>query len=111
MGELDPNLNQMFAKYYTQVENADELVDKEIAKQIIFPDENNSTENADDEINSHEIEILNSKMTVDDFAHSKTPENEIHQDFNDELAYAEYMPDPRYTEQEDKEPDDDWGMI
>ena len=108
MGELDPNLNQMFAKYYTQVENADELVDKEIAKQIIFPDENNSTENADDEINSHEIEILNSKMTVDDFAHNETPENEIHQDFNDELAYAEYMPDPRYTEQEDKEPDDDW---
>ena len=112
MGELDPQLNQMFAKFYTQVENADELIDKEMAKQIIFPDENNSPENdnGEQEINSDEIEILDCKISIDDFPVAENSIEENPQDFNDELAYAEYMPDWRYEEQDDKEPDNDWGF-
>ena len=102
MGDIDPNLNQMFAKFYTQVENADELIDKEMAKSIMFPDEQ-----TDNEMNTDEIEILDCKISIDDFAIAKNSIEENPQDFNDEWAYAEYIPNWRYEEQEDKEDDDD----
>lgn len=114
MGELDPQLNQMFTNYYaTMGENAKTIIDPEIAKSIIFPDENNSEadENTDNEINTDEITVLNSKISIDYFAVTANTANENPEYFNDELAYMEYMPDWRYMEQDDKEPDDDWGMI
>ncbi|MBQ9681637.1 MAG: hypothetical protein IJV35_00005, partial [Neisseriaceae bacterium] len=114
IGELDPNLTKQFAKYYVQMgDNAEELIDKEVAKQIIFPDEKDvfADEEINHEINSSEIEILDSKISIDDFAITNNSVEENPQDFNDELAYAEYMPDWRYEEQDDKEPNDDWGMI
>lgn len=114
IGELDPNLTKQFAKYYVQMgDNAEELIDKETAKQIIFPDEKDvfADEESNHEINSSEIEILDSKISIDDFAVAKNSVEENPQDFNDEWAYAEYMPDWRYEEQDDKEPDNDWGMI
>ncbi|MBQ9683789.1 MAG: hypothetical protein IJV35_11055, partial [Neisseriaceae bacterium] len=114
IGELDPNLTKQFAKYYVEMgDNAEELIDKETAKQIIFPDERDifADEESNHEINSSEIEILDSKISIDDFAVAKNSVEENPQDFNDELAYAEYMPDWRYEEQDDKEPNDDWGMI
>ncbi|MBQ9723802.1 MAG: hypothetical protein IJV56_00450, partial [Neisseriaceae bacterium] len=48
IGQLDPQLNQLFAQYYTNTENADELVDKEIAKNIMFPDAETAEENNSD---------------------------------------------------------------
>ncbi|MBO7380231.1 MAG: hypothetical protein J6U05_00965, partial [Neisseriaceae bacterium] len=114
IGELDPNLTKQFAKYYVEMgDNAEELIDKETAKHIIFPDEKDvfADEENNHEINSSEIEILDSKISIDDFAVANNSIEENPQYFNDELAYAEYMPDWRYEEQEDKEPDNDWGMI
>ncbi|MBR3424714.1 MAG: hypothetical protein IKG79_01500, partial [Neisseriaceae bacterium] len=102
IGQLDPQLNQLFAQYYTNTENADELVDKEIAKNIMFPDEETAEEN-----NSDELEILGEKISADIFPQHSEIDEKIEDDFNDELAYMNYMPDPHYMEQEDKEPDDD----
>ena len=111
IGELDTNLTKQFAKYYVQMgENAEELIDKEVAKQIIFPDEKDifADEETDNEINTDEIDILSNKISIDNFAAAKDSVEENPQDFNDELAYLEYMPDWRYEEQDEKEPDDDW---
>ena len=102
IGQLDPQLNQLFSQYYTNTENADELVDKEIAKNIMFPDEETAEEN-----NSDELEILGEKISADIFPQHSETDEKIEDDFNDELAYMNYMPDPHYMEQEDKEPDDD----
>ena len=102
IGQLDPQLNQLFAQYYTNTENADELVDKEIAKNIMFPDAETAEEN-----NSDELEILGEKISADIFPQHSETDEKIEDDFNDELAYMNYMPDPHYMEQEDKEPDDD----
>ncbi|MBR0129154.1 MAG: hypothetical protein IJM09_05000, partial [Neisseriaceae bacterium] len=114
IGELDQNLTKQFAKYYVQMgDNAEELIDKEVAKHIIFPNGKDvfADENIDNEINSDEIDILGNKISIDDFAVAKNSVEENSQDFNDEWACAEYMPDWRYEEQNDKEPDNDWGMI
>ena len=102
IGQLDPQLNQLFAQYYTNTENADELVDKEIAKNIMFPDAETAEEN-----NTDELEILGEKISADIFPQHSEIDEKIEDDFNDELAYMNYMPDPHYMEQEDKEPDDD----
>ena len=75
IGELDPNLTKQFAKYYVQMgNNAEELIDKETAKQIIFPDEKDvfADEENNHEINSSEIEILDSKISIDDFVQAGT---------------------------------------
>ena len=110
IGELDNNLNQMFINYYAQMgDNAKSIIDPEIAKSVMFSDENNSEtdEQTDNEINSSEITILDSKISVDDFVVTENSVNENQDDFNDELAYLEYMPDPHWQEKDD-EYDDDW---
>ena len=114
IGELDPNLTKQFAKYYVEMgNNAEELIDQERAKHIIFPDEKDvfADEENNHEINSSEIDILDNKISIDHFAVAKNSIEENPQDFNDEWAYAEYIPNWRYEEQEDKEDDVDWGMI
>ncbi|MBQ9723801.1 MAG: hypothetical protein IJV56_00445 [Neisseriaceae bacterium] len=53
------------------------------------------------------MEILGEKISADIFPQHSETDEKIEDDFNDELAYMNYMPDPHYMEQEDKEPDDD----
>ena len=63
LGQLNPEFNQQFARFYKQTENAETLVDQETAEQIIHA---NHEVSLTDE--TAEIILLGNVMDKDNFA-------------------------------------------
>ena len=98
LGQLNPQFNQQFARFYKQTKNAEHWVDKETAEQIIHANHEVSLSDK-----TAEIILLGNVIDKENFAQIKTITAENEDDWA--MHDTETMPDWRDIEGDDEDDD------